>query len=51
MSHFASNAEAARLMASEPLGPLPPSIDTAPAAAWTVVAGVILNLDGVLSKR
>lgn len=42
-------AEATRL-ATEPLGPLPPELSPAEAAAWTTVGNVLLNLDGVLSK-
>jgi len=37
-------------LATEPLGPLPASIEPAEAAAWTAVANVLLNLDGVLTK-
>lgn len=40
----------AMAMASDPLGPLPSGIDPAEAAAWTVIANVLLNLDGVLTK-
>ena len=38
-------------MATDPLGPLPAGCDASELAAWTVVANVILNLDGVLTKR
>ncbi len=37
-------------LATKPLGPLPAGVDSAEAAAWTVVANVLLNLDGVLTK-
>jgi hypothetical protein len=40
----------ARRLATEPLGPLPEGVAPAEAAAWTAVANVLLNLDGVLSK-
>ncbi len=43
--------EAARQLATEPLGPLPQGTDPVEAAAWTTVANVLLNLDGVLSKN
>ena len=39
-----------RAMATDPLGPLPPGMDPAELAAWTAVANVLLNLDGVLTK-
>jgi len=37
-------------LATEPLGPLEPGMDPAELAAWTTVANVLLNLDGVLTK-
>lgn len=43
--------EQARLLASEPLGPLPEGADATELAAWTVVGNVILNLDEMLMKR
>ena len=48
--HYAKDAKAAAAMATEPLGPLPPGMDAADLAAWAVVANVLLNLDGVLTK-
>jgi hypothetical protein len=48
--HYAKDAKAAASMATEPLGPLPAGMDAADLAAWTVVANVLLNLDGVLTK-
>jgi hypothetical protein len=48
--HYAKDAKAAAAMAVEPLGPLPAGMDVADLAAWTVVANVLLNLDGVLTK-
>jgi hypothetical protein len=41
---------AARKLATEPLGPLPEGWSPAEAAAWTAIANVLLNLDGVLTK-
>ena len=38
-------------LATEPLGPLPAGSPAAEAAAWTVVANVLLNLDGVLTRN
>ena len=32
-------------MATDPLGPLPEGMSEVDAAAWTVVANVVLNLD------
>jgi mono/diheme cytochrome c family protein len=49
-AHYSRDAKAATAMATDPLGPLPPGIDAAEAAAWTVVANVLLNLDAVLMK-
>ena len=51
LAQYSQDLEAAKLMATEPLGKLPESCDVTAAAAWTVVANVILNLDGVLTKR
>ena len=50
MEHYRTDAKAAEQMATDPLGPLPPGVEPAEAAAWTVVANVLLNLDSVLTK-
>jgi hypothetical protein len=50
LAHYRTDAEAAKKLATEPLGPLPDGMDAAEAAAWTVVANILLNLDGVLMK-
>jgi Protein of unknown function (DUF1553) len=50
LAHYRGQPDAARRLASEPLGPLADGVDPAEAAAWTVVANVLLNLDGVLTK-
>jgi hypothetical protein len=47
---FWQDKERALAMATDPLGPLLEGVDPAEAAAWTVVANVLLNLDGVLTK-
>ncbi len=47
---FRSDQEAAKALATDPLGPLPAGADAAELAAWTGVANVLLNLDGVLTK-
>ena len=51
LEHYRQDANAAAQMATDPLGPLPAGYDPAELAAWTVVSNVILNLDGVLTKR
>ena len=48
--HYAQDTEAAREVATVPLGALPDGMDAAEMAAWTVVASVLLNLDETLSK-
>ena len=47
---YRKNREAAVALATEPLGALPSGMDPAELAAWTTVANVLLNLDGVLTK-
>ena len=51
LNHYRQNSPAAAAMATDPLGPLPAQYDAAELAAWTVVSNVILNMDGVLTKR
>ncbi|QJX01036.1 PSD1 and planctomycete cytochrome C domain-containing protein [Frigoriglobus tundricola] len=48
---FTKDATKAAQIATNPLGPLPIGTDPTEAAAWTVVASVILNLDEMLMKR
>ncbi len=50
LENYRAHADAAKQLATEPLGPLPKELDAAEAAAWTVVGNVLLNLDGVLTK-
>jgi len=50
MDHYRQDKKAAEQLAVDPIGPLPPGIDAPEAAAWTVVANVLLNLDSVLTK-
>ena len=50
LAHCRGDPAAAAKLATEPHGPLPDGMDPADAAAWTVVANVLLNLDGVLMK-
>ena len=48
---FRQNAEDAKRMATEPLGPPDKDSDIAELAAWTVVSNVLLNLDESVMKR
>lgn len=48
---YAGKPKEAQAMATDPLGPLPPGLDPADMAAWTVVGNVLLNLDEMLAKR
>lgn len=50
LARYSQDLEAATKLSTEPLGPLPVSLTPAEAAAWTTVANVLLNLDGVLMK-
>jgi hypothetical protein len=47
---FAKDPEAAKAFATDPLGQLPDEMDPVEMAAWTAIANVLLNLDGVLSR-
>jgi len=49
-AHYRGEADDAKKLATEPIGPLPEGVDAVEAAAWTSVANVLLNLDGVLTK-
>ncbi len=51
LARYQSDRAAAMKSATEPIGALPAGMDVAEAASWTVVANVLLNLDGVLSKN
>jgi len=48
--HFEADKAAAKLLATDPLGPLPAGLNEVETAAWTVVANVLLNLDAVLMR-
>jgi hypothetical protein len=49
-AHYRQCPKEALVLATEPLGPLPPGLAAEELAAWTVIANVLLNLDGVLTK-
>ena len=48
---FEKQPDAAKRLASEPIGALPKDANAAELAAWTVVGNVLLNLDEALMKR
>jgi hypothetical protein len=48
---YAADANAAKAMATDPIGPLPAGSDAVEFASWTVVGNVLLNLDEVFLKR
>ena len=48
---YRSQPDAAKALATDPLGPLPEGKDAGELAAWTVVANVLLNQDAVLAKE
>jgi hypothetical protein len=48
--NFNDDPEAAKKMATDPLGPAPDGIPMADLAAWTVVSNVLLNLDETLTN-
>ncbi len=50
LRRFRAAPQSALQLATEPIGPLPAEMDAAELAAWTVVANVLLNQDGVLTK-
>jgi len=50
LAQYGEHPDDARAMATEPLGPLPEGLDATEAAAWTVVANVLLNMDRLLTR-
>jgi mono/diheme cytochrome c family protein len=50
LAHYKQNEAEAKKLATEPLGDLPQGTTAAEAAAWTVVANVLLNLDGAMTR-
>jgi hypothetical protein len=51
LTDFWADADAAKKMATEPLGAAPEGANLAELAAWTVVSNVLLNLDEMFMKR
>lgn len=49
-TRFVANEQAAKEMATDPIGPLPEDWPASELAAWTVVANVLLNLDETLAR-
>jgi hypothetical protein len=50
-SDYADQPEEAKLLATDPLGPVPDGADPVDLAAWTLVGNVLLNLDETLARR
>ena len=50
LARYTADPAAALKLATEPLGALPAGLTAPEVAAWTAVANVLLNLDGVLMK-
>jgi hypothetical protein len=51
LADFKTDPTAALALATDPLGPLPPSLDPTQAAAWTTLANIVMNLDEHLMRR
>ena len=47
---YRTDSQAAAALSGEAAGANPPGTSVAELAAWTTVANVLLNLDGVLTK-
>ena len=50
LAHFRDDAEDAKKLATQPIGPLADGQNVAEVAAWTVVANVLLNLDAAMTR-
>jgi len=50
LERYQKDVKSAEKLATEPLGKLPKEADAAEMAAWTVVANVLLNLDGAMTR-
>ena len=51
LTDYQQDPEAAKMMATDPLGPLPEGMKADELAAWTIVGNVLLNLDEMFMKR
>jgi mono/diheme cytochrome c family protein len=51
LDKYSNDEKAAKDLATSERGPLPSGVKADDAAAWTVCANVLLNMDGVLTKR
>ncbi len=51
LAKYSQNADDAKRMATDPLGPVPEGMKVDELAAWTVVGNVLLNLDETIMKR
>jgi len=51
LKEFRTETAEAKLLAEDPLGPVPKEMDVADAAAMTVIGNVLLNLDEMFLKR
>ena len=51
LAKFEKQPDAAKRLATEPIGALPKDASAPELAAWTVVGNVLLNLDEALMKR
>jgi hypothetical protein len=50
-NRYLEDLEGARMMATQPIGPIPETGDGVAYAAWTVVGNTLLNLDEMFLKR
>ena len=48
---YAADPVSAKILATDPIGPLPEKADPVELAAWTLVGNMLLNLDEVFLKR
>ena len=50
LERYQADAEMARAIATDPLGPAPEDLELPDLASWTVVANVVLNLDETIAR-
>ena len=50
LAHYELAADEALAASTEPLGPLPDGVIAAEAAAWTIIASALLNMDSFLVR-